>query len=202
MGFLSSLSAFSVFLAIASVGFLFLILSLIFGELFDLFDGGIDHDLDHGGPGFFSTRAVAVFLTAFGGSGAIATHYGLGPVPASGMGIVSGLVFASAVYVFARFLYGQQASSEVHAQDLVGQSCRVIVGIPAGGIGQIRCRLGEELVDKVARASHDSAIAENAVVRVEEVLGELVIVSQQREARTADHEPRTTNREPRAAEPQ
>ena len=72
------LNAFSVFLAIAAVGFLFLMISLFFGEIFEHFDGSLDHDLDHGGPGFFSTRVLSVFITAFGGFGAIATDYGLG----------------------------------------------------------------------------------------------------------------------------
>ena len=45
---LLSFSAFSVFLAIAAVGFLFLILSLFFGEIFEHFDGGLDHEFDHG----------------------------------------------------------------------------------------------------------------------------------------------------------
>ena len=193
MGLLSSLSAFSVFLAIAGIGFLFLIVSLIFGEIFDAFDGGFDHDLDHGGPGFFSTRAIAVFVTAFGGTGAIATQYGLGPLPASGVGVLSGLVLGGAVFLFARFLYGQQASSEVRAQELVGQSCRVIVGIPAGGIGQIRCRIGEELVDKVARAIDDGSIAENTVVRVEQVLGEVVIVRSDRQGHPAEYDARHVN---------
>src|SRR5688572_29123637 len=172
----SSLNAFSVFLAIAAVGFLFMMISLFFGEILDHFDGGLDHDLDHGGPGFFSTRAMGVFITAFGGFGAVATHYGLTPFPAAMVGLASGLVFGSAVYAFARFLYGQQATSELRSADLVGQSARVVVTIPAGGIGQIRCRLGEELVDKVARANDGLSIPENATVKVEEVLGEVVIV--------------------------
>ena len=95
---------------------------------------------------------MAVFITAFGGFGAVATHYGLAPVPASGVGFMSGIVFGGAIYMFARFLFGQQASSDVRANDLVGQIARVVVAIPAGGVGQIRCRLGEELVDKIARA--------------------------------------------------
>ena len=57
MSFLPALSAFSVFLAIAAVGFLFLLVSLVFGEIFDHFDGGLDHDLSHGGPGFFSAAS-------------------------------------------------------------------------------------------------------------------------------------------------
>jgi membrane protein implicated in regulation of membrane protease activity len=179
MELLPSLNAFSVFLAIAGVGFVFLLLSLFFGEIFEHFGGGLDHDLEHGGPGFLSTRVMSVFVTAFGAFGAIATHYGLSPLPASGIGFVSGFIFASAILAFARFLYAQQATSEVRAADLVGQTARVVVTIPAGGVGQVRCRVGEELVDKIARARDGSLIAENASVRVEEVLGDTVIVNRQ-----------------------
>lgn len=177
MSFLPALNAFSVFLAIAALGFLFLLVSLVFGEIFDHFDGGLDHDLSHGGPGFFSSRVLSVFITAFGCVGAIATNYGFGPVPSSAFGLISGAVFGGGVYAFARFLYDQQASSDVLAKDLVGQAARVVVTIPSGGVGQVRCRLGEELIDKVARARDGATIPEHTTVRVEEVLGEVVIVS-------------------------
>ena len=148
----------------------------MFGEVFDHLGGGFDASLDHGGPGIFSGRVMAVFITAFGGFGAVATYYGLGPIPSSGVGFASGLVFGGAIYLFARFLFGQQASSDVGSHDLVGQIARVVVAIPAGGVGQIRCRLGEELVDKIARTRSGDSIAENASVQVEEVLGDTVIV--------------------------
>jgi membrane protein implicated in regulation of membrane protease activity len=172
----SSLNAFTVFLAIASVGFIFLLLSLVFGEIFDHFGDGIDHDMDHGGPGFFSTRTMCAFITAFGSVGAIGIHYGLSPLVSSLLGVVTGMMFAAVIYMFATFLYRQQATSEFHAQDLVGQVGRVVITIPAGGIGQVRCRMGEELVDKIARAREPESIPENTAVRVEEVLGETVIV--------------------------
>jgi membrane protein implicated in regulation of membrane protease activity len=92
------------------------------------------------------------------------------------VGFASGIVFGGLVYAFARFLYGQQASSEVRALELVGQPARVVVTIPAGGVGQVRCRLGEELIDKIARATDGQSIPEHASVRVEEVLGEVVVV--------------------------
>jgi membrane protein implicated in regulation of membrane protease activity len=171
-----SLSPFTVFLAIAAVGFLFLLVSLVFGEIFDFFGDGLDHDLSHGGPGFFSSRIISVFVTAFGGFGAVATHYGLAPLPASGVGFASGLVFGGAIYLFASFLYKQQASSDVSAGDLVGQHARVVVTIPPGGVGQVRCRIGEELVDKIARTPAGQAVAENTSVEIVEVLGEVVIV--------------------------
>ncbi|MGB2712981.1 MAG: NfeD family protein [Vicinamibacterales bacterium] len=168
------LSPFSVFLSIAAVGFVFLLISVVFGELFDHI--GFDHDLDMGGPGFFSGRIISVFITGFGGFGAVGVYYGLSPMAASALGFGSGLVFATIIFAFARFLYSQQASSRVDAADLVGQSARVVVAIPAGGVGQIRCRIGEELVDKIAQSDDGAAIPENASVRIAEILGETVIV--------------------------
>jgi membrane protein implicated in regulation of membrane protease activity len=179
MDLLPGLSAFSVFLGIGAIGFLILIISLFFGEIFEHLDfGGLDHDLGHGGPGFFSTRVMSVFVTAFGGFGAIATHYDFTPLPASGIAFVGGVVLATPIFYFARFLYGQQATSEVRSQDLVGQIGRVIVAIPAGGVGQVRFRLGEELVDKVARGRGSQPFAENTSVVVEEVVGETIVVKE------------------------
>jgi len=179
---LSQLSAFGIFLAIGAVGFLFLLVSLIFGELFEgLIDTDHDADVDgdHGGPGFFSTRVISVFITAFGGFGAIGIHYHLSTLSASLVGLASGVVFGSLIYGFGRFLYSQQASSEVRTADLVGQSARVIVAIPAGGLGQVRCQIGEALVDKIARTQDGAAVPENSMVKIEEVLGETVVVKRQ-----------------------
>ena len=174
MHWVSSLNAYTVFVAIAAIGFVFLLISLVFGEIFDFFDH--DVDFSHGGPGILSSRVIAVFITAFGAFGAIATNNGLGPGPSSGVGVASGLLFGGGIYALLRFLYGQEATSEVLASDLVGQSARVVVAIPASGVGQVRCRIGEELVDKIAQSRDGLAIAENTAVRIEEVLGETVIV--------------------------
>jgi membrane protein implicated in regulation of membrane protease activity len=179
MELLPALNAFTVFLAIAAVGFVFLMVSLFFGEIFEHFDTSLDHDLDHGGPGFFSPRVMSVFVTTFGGAGAIATFYGWSPVLASLVGFGSGVALSSLVVVFARFLYRQQASSDMRSTDLVGQPGRVVIAIPAGGVGQVRCRVGEELIDKIAQARDGTQIPENAAVRIEEILGETVIVTRQ-----------------------
>ena len=171
-------SAFTVFLAIAAIGFLFLLISLIFGEVFSHFDfdHSMDHDMGHGGPSFFSPRVVSVFVTAFGGFGAVSVHYGMNVIAASGVGFISGVGFASIIYLFARFLFSQQATTRITSADFVGQSVRVVVAIPPGGVGQVRCRIGEELIDKVAKSNDGQAILENEVVRVEQELGEVVIV--------------------------
>ena len=177
MDSLLPVSAFSVFLAICATGFLFLLIALVFGGLFDFFEA--DHDFDAGGPGFFSSRVMAVFVTTFGGAGAVATYYGLSPIPASLAGLASGLIFGGAIYAFARFLYGQQASTDVRSSDLVGAVARVVIAIPPDGVGQVRVRLGEELMDKIARTRDGVPVAENASVLIDEVLGETVIVKKQ-----------------------
>jgi membrane protein implicated in regulation of membrane protease activity len=174
----SQLSAFSVFLGIAAVGFLFLLISLFFGEIFSHFefDHDVDHDLGHGGPSFFSPRVMAVFITAFGGFGAIGVHWGLSLLGASAVGFVSGVFFASLIYMFARFLYSQQATTIIRSTDLVGQQVRVVIGIPKGGVGQVRCKVGDELIDKIARSRDGMSIPENEPVFVEESLGDVLIV--------------------------
>lgn len=172
------MSTFTVFLGIASIGFVFLLISLIFGEIFEHFDGIGHIDTDHG-PSFFSPRVLAVFITAFGGFGAVGVKYGLGTPAASALGFASGLVFGWLMYMFAKFLYGQQASTDVRGADLVGATARVIIAIPTDGVGQVRCKIGEEIVDKVARSRDGKTIKEHKQVLVEEVMGDVVIVKEQ-----------------------
>ena len=177
---LSQATGFTVFLAISALGFVFLLLALIFGEVFEHFGGdSFDLHMDHGGPGFFSTRVISVFVTAFGGFGALGVHYGLSLLASSGLGMVSGVFFAWLIYLFASFLYQQQASTDVRGSDQVGLMARVIVAIPEGGLGQVRCQVGEELVDRIARARDGKPIPENSVVLIEQVLGETVVVRRQ-----------------------
>ena len=176
---LTQFSQFTVFLGISALGFVFLIVSLIFGEVADHLDASFDHDVSHEGPGVLSTRVLSVFVTAFGGFGAVGTYYGFGTLVASGVGFLSGLFFGGLIYAFATFLYSQQASSGVRTQEIVGRPARVVVPIPSGGVGQVRCQLGEELMDKIARSSDGAAIPENTAVTITEVLGDTVIVARQ-----------------------
>ena len=179
MDWLPHFSQFAVFLAISGVGFGFLLVALLFGGVFEHFEfsADADHDLGHGGPGFFSTRILSVFITAFGGFGAVASYYGFGVLGSSGVGFLSGLFFACLIWAFAGFLYSQQASSDVRVQEVVGRTARVVIAIPASGVGQVRCQLGEQMVDKIARAKDGQPIPENTAVTVLEVLGDTVVVA-------------------------
>ena len=173
---LASTSAFVTFLAIAAFGFVFLIGSSILGDVFE--HGDFSHDADgHGaGPSILSSRILSVFVTAFGAFGAIGIHAGYGVGVSTAMGFGGGVLFAGVIYVFASFLYSQQASSHVRTGDLVGNMAQVSVTIPRGGVGQVRCTLGDTVVEKVARAASNEEIAVNTLVRITTLVGEVVLV--------------------------
>jgi membrane protein implicated in regulation of membrane protease activity len=80
------------------------------------------------------------------------------------------------IYLFVSFLHAQEASSDVHISDLVGTTGQVSVTIPRGGLGQVRCSLGESVVEKIARSQDGEPIPVNTLVKVEAVVGETVLV--------------------------
>jgi hypothetical protein len=169
-------SAFAVFLGIATIGFLVLLISFFMGELFD-FGHDFDHHVDAGdGVSMMSSRVLSVFVTAFGGFGAIGTHLGYSIGVSTGMGLAGGLVFGGLIYLFASFLYGQQASTDTRISELAGKRGQVSVAIPKGGVGQVRCLLGQTAVDKIARSKDGGEIAVNATVVIEEVTGDTIVV--------------------------
>jgi membrane protein implicated in regulation of membrane protease activity len=177
--FVVVISTFTIFLGIAAIGFLFLLVSFLFGEIFGHGDFG-QHDGDvHGdahGVSIFSTRILSVFVTAFGGFGAIGVHLGYRIEVSTAIGLVGGAVFGGLIYLFASFLYSQQASSDIRVNELVGRVAQVTVAIPQNGLGQIRCALGEGVVEKIARTQDGKAVPVNTSVRIESIVGETVLV--------------------------
>ena len=175
--FLSNISPLIVFLGIATLGFIFLLISLVVGDIFDSF--GFDTGLDGGadGHGFLDSRVISVFVTAFGGVGAIGIQAGLSIVGSSLLGLGGGIILGALVSLFGRFLYKQQATTSVTTAQLIGRTAQVIVSIAPGSLGQVSCRIGEERVEKLARARDNREIKAGATVRVDEVAGDSLIVS-------------------------
>lgn len=168
-------SIFTTFLAIAAFGFVFLLGSAVFGDLFE--HGDFAHDVDgHGGPSLLSSRILSVFVTAFGCFGAVGSHLGYGAGTSTAMGFGGGVLFAGLLFLFARFLFAQQASSHVEPRDLVGKTGQVIVTIPKGGVGQVRCSWGDTAIEKIARGREGEEIPANTIVKIEDIVGETVLV--------------------------
>jgi len=181
--FVVGISAFTIFLAIAAIGFVFLVVSFLLGDLFGHSDIGVHDPGLHGdvhgdahGVSIFSTRVLSVFVTAFGGFGAIGIHVGYGIGLSTGIGLLGGVVFGGLIYLFASFLYSQQASSDIRVSELVGRIAQVTVAIPENGLGQVRCSLGEGIIEKIARTPDGRAVPLNTSVRIESIVGETVLV--------------------------
>jgi len=176
MEFVTNLNLLVLFAIIGGIGFLFLLISLAVGDVFE----AVGFDLDGGANGtdfgLLDSRVLAVFLTAFGGFGVIAAQNGLGAVGSSVAGLIGGVVFAAVVSVFGRFLIGQQASSSVTDEDLLGRTAQVTVAIKAGTVGQITAKIGDERVERVARAKDGAEIPSGSIVKVDAVIGDAVIV--------------------------
>jgi membrane protein implicated in regulation of membrane protease activity len=182
--FLSNVTPLIVFLGIATIGFVFLLLSLVVGDLFDSlgFDTGLDGAAD--GHGLLDSRVISVFITSFGGFGAIGIQAGLSIVASSFLGLGGGIVLGGLVSLFGRFLYKQQSTSSVGTAQLIGRTAQVVVSIAPGSLGQVSCRIGEERVEKLARARDNREIKAGATVRVDEVAGDSLIVSPYSESTT------------------
>lgn len=113
----------TIFLVIGAIGLLFLLISLVVGDVFEAL--GFDFDLDASHDfGVFDSRVIAVFLTAFGGFGAIGASLGYGAVGGSLFGLLGGFVFGAIVFYFGKFLYSQQSTSSVSEEDLIGAQRR------------------------------------------------------------------------------
>jgi hypothetical protein len=172
----------TIFLAIGGFGFLFLALSLIIGDLFEAVGFDLDANLDGAHDfGLLDSRVISIFLTAFGGFGAIGVSLGFAAVGATLFGLLGGVVFGGLVFYFGRLLYRQQSSSSVTEEDLIGRAAHVVVAVQEGHIGQIACRIGEERVEKLARSADGAAIPAGTVVRIDSIAGDAVIVSAERD---------------------
>jgi hypothetical protein len=171
-----------IYSAIAAFGFLFLLVMLFVGELFGDHDlsghdmGAADHG-DGGAPGVFSARIMASFLTSFGVGGIVGRYYGFSHPASSGIGVAAGVVMSGLVYQFAKILYSQQASSDLHMTGVIGRFAEVSVAIPVGGVGQITLSSGGERTEHIARSADGRAVGRGTQVIIRELRGESVIVA-------------------------
>jgi len=177
MEILSSMNLLTLFAAIGGVGFVFLLASLILGDIFEMFGGEADLGGDGSDFGLFDSRVIAVFITAFGGFGFIGAWSGLGAIASSLVGLLGGVIFGGVVSAFGRFLIGQQSSSSVADTDLIGRTAQVTVTIKAGELGQISAKIGDERVEKLARTAGGEELKPGAIVKIRAVAGDSVIVS-------------------------
>ena len=128
------------FLIIGGIGLALLVIGLLFGEIFDVFD------VDAGG-GLLSGPVIGAFLASFGFGGAL-TMFGadVGVTGGALAGLGSGVVVGGIAAVATRSLMNMRTDETMRTSDLVGRTGVVVTRIPEGGFGEVNVsHLGQTL---------------------------------------------------------
>jgi membrane protein implicated in regulation of membrane protease activity len=172
--------------AMAIIGTLVTLILLFVGGDHDLGHGGLEvghgeaggHEVDHAGegPGPISVRTILAFMGGWGWGGLLGYNsFGWGILSAP-FGLAIGLLMATIVFRFSRFLHNQEATSTVSSADLIGREGVVLTGIPANGTGEIRIYAGGMPLKSLARSESGEPVAEGQrIIVVEELGGTLVV---------------------------
>lgn len=124
----------SIYLIIGLLGLALMVASLLLGDLLDgLFDFG---------DGYLSGPAVAVFLTAFGFSAALADASGWETFATLGAGLAGGVLFGGIAGVATHALLKMKTDATPGTGDLLGLSGIVVTPIAKDGVGEVSLKLG------------------------------------------------------------
>ncbi len=144
----------------------------------DIGEIGLEHEIEGAEVSPFSLRTVAMFVAGFGAGGLIGQGLGIPDpltlVPALGLGLAT----AIPMWLFLRFLYGEQASTSIQATDYIGLIGRVTVSIPKGRLGQVALIVRGQRMNVPARSEDGSPIRAQAQVEVLSMEGGMVIVKE------------------------
>ena len=160
-----------VFVSLAAIGLLLTAASAFLGHDFEAHP-----ELEVGGIGFFSVRAMAIFLLTFGTVGALGRWLEKPPITSSLWGLLAGVGMYGIYIAAMQLIRSQQASSLIEDRELVGLTGMVTVAIPADGSGEVTCRLKSQTTRRMARAARRQPIAEGTLVRVSELHGDVLLV--------------------------
>lgn len=168
-----------IFATIFGVGFLILLISLIFGHDFDHdvdLSGDVDADVGHG-PNFFSARMLALFMVGFGAVGfGVRTTTDWNTLEASMAGLGGAAVIGALGWIVLRLFYSSQSSSTIQDSDVVGITANVIDAIAGKEYGQVSCVIRGREITFMARSKDGANIDRNTPVKVLRKDGNIVTV--------------------------
>jgi hypothetical protein len=162
------------YLAIFLLGFLFLVITFVAGEVFDFLGDHLSHDGDPSHA--LSGKTIAAGMTAFGATGMITRVYHFGTGLSVIVSLLAALSFGALIAWLMGVIYQQTASSNVSTSSLRGHIAEVTIGIPVGSFGEVLLASFESTRQLPARSSDGSAIPAGSRVRVVETLGNVVVV--------------------------
>lgn len=145
------------------VGAGFLVLSILLGDVLDVFDLDI-------GDGVSATPILFTAIAAFGGGGLLALETSdISQGRSILVGLASALVFAGLAFFFFKALAGQEAEGAFSADQLVGLQGHCTVAIPRGKSGRVSVR--HQGMTRSFTATSEEEIVSGAEIVVREALG-------------------------------
>ena len=155
-----------IFISIFAVGFVILLISMIFGHDGD-FDADADTDSFDHGPSIFSVKLIALIMVGFGAGGfGLRATTDAGMFAASMTGVAGSLIVGLFGYLILRAFYRSQASSTIEDGDIVGSSGNLLDGIVGDGRGQVACVLRGREITFLARSKDGGSIKRGTPVRI------------------------------------
>lgn len=167
-----------IFGSIAIAFFIIMVGGFLFGHDHD---AAHDHGFDHGDAAtisIFSMKVVATFGMGFGAAGTIASYYHQDTLISSLIGVVSGFVLASVMWLFLNMLSKQQSTSLVETNTLVGQTGTVTIAIEKNGSGEVAISAAGNYGTYSARSLSAKSIAKGKSIRVIQTSGSLLLVEE------------------------
>lgn len=141
----------------------FLVLSVILGDVLDLFDLDL-------GDGVSATPVLFTTIAAFGGGGLLALNAtDLDPGESVAVGLLTAVLLGGLSVVFFRLLARQQSAGAFSASQLVGTEGRCTLTITPGGTGRVSVHY--EGMTRSFTATSDEEITAGEEVVVEKSVG-------------------------------
>lgn len=173
--------------------FLFGLTFSIGGWIFSHGDHDTDHDADHGdhdgnhhGDGghhvslssFLSVRAIAMFVTGFGGMAYLTMHFSHKMFLACASGVITGLAMAAIGVWIIYFAKKQESNSSVTAESVCGSMGVVVLEVPPSltGKGEVQYVAGGMQHHSAAMTEDSSGFKRGATVRIVRMASSFVIV--------------------------
>ncbi len=166
-----------IFATIFGVGFVVLLISLVFGHDGDVHVEADTSGLDTHGPGVVSVKMIALLMVGFGAFGfgtRATTDWSM--FKSSMAGLVGAAAVGLAGYLILRMFYSSQESSTISDQDIIGQDANLIDAIKGAEYGQAACVIRGREITFLARSAHGESISKNAPVRIIRKSGNVVTV--------------------------
>lgn len=141
------------------VGAGFLVLSIVLGDVFDIFEFDV-------GDGVSATPVLFTAIAAFGGGGLLALKAGdLGSGGSVIVGVVSSVVLGGLALFFFKVLGKQEAEGAFSAAELAGAEGRCTLAIAPGKSGRVAVHHQGMTRTFTATAEEDIQAGEEVVVR-------------------------------------